>query len=100
MLGVIRTRHLLMHAPLIIHEFGFRCFLRCVWRDAVEHRPVTFLECVAASQGPQRATLRARTGSLSSTSCSDTCDEAAGRTAGRKPACNVAPSSMDSHSAP
>ncbi len=51
MLGVIRTRHLWMHAPLIIHEFGLRCFARCVWRNATQHRVVTFLECVS-DQGP------------------------------------------------
>ncbi len=52
MLGVIRTRHLWMHAPLIIHEFGLRCFARCVWRNATQHRVVTFLECVSDRAGP------------------------------------------------
>jgi hypothetical protein len=47
MVGVIRTRHLLTHAAIIIREFGARCFLRCLWRTMTEDRAVTFLECVA-----------------------------------------------------
>jgi hypothetical protein len=47
--GVISTRHLLVHPRTIVHEFGMRCYLRCIWRTATAHRPVTFLECACAA---------------------------------------------------
>ena len=46
MRGFVTTRHLLMHSPTILHEFGARCYLRCVWRALTTRRPVTFLECM------------------------------------------------------
>jgi hypothetical protein len=46
MVGTVTTRHLLTHAGLIVHEFGPRCFARCVWRTMTAHHPVTFLECL------------------------------------------------------
>ncbi len=46
MVGVVRTRHLVTHPRTIVNEFGVRCYLRCIWRTATAHRPVTFLECI------------------------------------------------------
>jgi hypothetical protein len=54
--GTISTQHLLTHAFLIVHEFGLACFVYCLWLTLTVHRrPVTFLECVAASGGPSLA---------------------------------------------
>jgi hypothetical protein len=53
MLGVITTRHLLTHSAVIVHEFGVRCFLRCIWRALTYDRAVTFLECVAVRPAPR-----------------------------------------------
>jgi hypothetical protein len=44
--GVVKTRDLVVHSPLIVREFGLRCFARCIWRTVVLHRIVTFLECI------------------------------------------------------
>jgi hypothetical protein len=44
--GFVTTRHLLTHSPTIIHEFGARCYVRCIWRTLTADRPVTFLECI------------------------------------------------------
>jgi hypothetical protein len=46
MIGVITTLHLVTHSTTIVRQFGLRCYVRCVWRTATAHRPVTFLECV------------------------------------------------------
>jgi hypothetical protein len=46
MVGVVRTRHLVSHPGAIVHEFGMRCYLRCIWRTATRHGTVTFLECI------------------------------------------------------
>jgi hypothetical protein len=46
MVGVITTRHLLTHSAVIVREFGFGCFARCVCRTLTSRRRVTFLECV------------------------------------------------------
>ncbi len=53
MVGIVRTRHLVTHPRTIVHEFGVRCYLRCIWRTATARHAVTFLECVAAGQ-PRR----------------------------------------------
>lgn len=53
MVGVVKTRHLVTHPRGIVHEFGVRCYARCVWRTVTGRRPVTFLECVAVD--PARA---------------------------------------------
>ena len=45
MRGLITTRHLVINAPTIIHEFGFMCYLRCVG-TVLLGRHVTFLDCV------------------------------------------------------
>ena len=45
MVGIVTTRHLLTHSAVIIHEFGARCFVRCIWRTLTSHENVTFLEC-------------------------------------------------------
>ncbi len=52
MVGIVTTRHLLTHPRTIIHEFGTRCYLRCIWRTLAEDRAVTFLECVATMSSP------------------------------------------------
>jgi hypothetical protein len=44
--GVVTTRDLVFHSPLIVREFGLRCFARCLWRTMILHRIVTFLECI------------------------------------------------------
>jgi hypothetical protein len=46
--GVITTRDLFINSAVIVHEFGARCFCRCVWRALTSGRPVTFLECACA----------------------------------------------------
>lgn len=46
MIGVITTRHVFLHAPTIVREFGLRVFLRCLSGVLLSRRPVTFLECV------------------------------------------------------
>jgi hypothetical protein len=54
MTGFITTRHLITHSPTILHEFGPRCYARCIWRTITSHRPVTFLECISlASAVPE-----------------------------------------------
>jgi hypothetical protein len=52
MTGVVTTRHLFTHSRTIVHEFGGRCYLRCVWRTLVQRRVVTFLECVDKLESP------------------------------------------------
>lgn len=49
MTGFVTTRDLLTCSPTIIHEFGTRCYVRCIWRTLTAHRPVTFLECLEFS---------------------------------------------------
>jgi hypothetical protein len=50
MSGFITTRDLLLHSTEIIHEFGVRCYWRCVRRTFVgtfvHAGQVTFLECI------------------------------------------------------
>lgn len=46
MSGVITTRHLILHADVIVREFGWRIYGRCVVRSLLSPRPVTFVECV------------------------------------------------------
>ena len=46
MSGVVTTRDLLTHSPLIAREFGMRCLARCFWRTLRSGRAVTFLECI------------------------------------------------------
>lgn len=45
MLGVIRSRDVIAHAPLIAREFGLRCLFRCAWVCLLS-RQKTFLDCV------------------------------------------------------
>ncbi len=45
MVGVVTTRHLLTHSGVIVHEFGARCLLRCLWCVLTRRDGVTFLEC-------------------------------------------------------
>ena len=49
MKGYIQTRDVLEHAGLIVREFGPRCLVFCLWRAIAAGRPITFLECVAAT---------------------------------------------------
>ena len=46
MRGTITTRHLVINAPTIIHEFGMLAYMRCLLAAVVSRRDVTFLECV------------------------------------------------------
>lgn len=46
MRGLITTRHLLLNASTIIHEFGFGAYVRCLGQALLSRKPVTFLECV------------------------------------------------------
>jgi hypothetical protein len=43
--GFVTTRHLLTHSAVIVHEFGARCLVRCLWRTLTSPHRVTFLEC-------------------------------------------------------
>lgn len=54
MRGLITTRHLLVHAPMIVAEFGLRTYLRCIAAALVSRRRVTFLECVLRLQRKRR----------------------------------------------
>jgi hypothetical protein len=55
MRGFVRARDLLLHAPLIIWEFGLGNYARCVRRAFRAHeRPVTFLECISLDAMPER----------------------------------------------
>ena len=44
--GIITTRHLIVKAPTIIHEFGLLAYFRCVRTVLFGRKKVTFLECV------------------------------------------------------
>ena len=48
MQGFITTRDVLFHSKLVVETFGFRVYLRCLYRSArmSSKRPVTFLECI------------------------------------------------------
>ena len=47
MQGYITTRDVLLHPRLVVENFGFRVYLRCLYRMArANNRPVTFLECI------------------------------------------------------
>jgi hypothetical protein len=59
MVGVVNTRHLVSHPRAIVHEFGMRCYLRCIWRTATKHGAVTFLECIECVEEPrERSAVR------------------------------------------
>ena len=45
--GLITARHLFLHAPTIVRQFGAAVWLRC-WRAILRRRRTTFLECPAA----------------------------------------------------
>jgi len=46
--GLITTRDVLLHAPIIVGEFGAAIWLRCCL-VALRRRPTTFLECIFSS---------------------------------------------------
>ena len=47
MQGFITTRHLFTHAPVIVGEFGWRVYFKCVATCILPHRrPATFLGVV------------------------------------------------------
>lgn len=46
MRGTITTRHLLTHARIILGEFGWKVYLRCLMRSVVAPGKTTFLGCV------------------------------------------------------
>ena len=54
MRGYVTTRHLLIHAPIIIQEFGWRAYFRCLIRCTLATEPVTFLGCVCAAESRPR----------------------------------------------
>jgi hypothetical protein len=43
MIGVIRARHLMTHARIIVREFGLRAYLRCLVRALRDPSRTTFL---------------------------------------------------------
>jgi hypothetical protein len=48
MQGFITTRHLFTHAPIIVGEFGWRVYLRCVAQCILpRRRPATFLSVMS-----------------------------------------------------
>ena len=47
MRGVITTRHLLTHAPLIVRLFGVRAYLKCVACVFRKGGKATFLDAVS-----------------------------------------------------
>lgn len=46
MVGTIRTRHLVFHAPLIVRLFGVRAYLRCVASTVRHPGRATFLGAI------------------------------------------------------
>jgi hypothetical protein len=48
MLGTIRTRHLVLHAPLIVRLFGLRAYARCVANCLLHRGQSTFLGSLGA----------------------------------------------------
>jgi hypothetical protein len=46
--GVITSRHVFLHAPVIVSGFGMRAWLRCCLA-LVRREPTTFLRCVLGS---------------------------------------------------
>ena len=46
MVGLVTTRDLIVHPYVIVHEFGARCYLRCIWRSVTAPGRSTFLECM------------------------------------------------------
>ena len=53
MLGLITTKDVLRHAPLIARGFGAAAFLRCCL-VIVRRRRTTFLECIFPAPKPSR----------------------------------------------
>ncbi|WP_394842355.1 hypothetical protein LZC95_35435 [Pendulispora brunnea] len=49
MKGLVCTYDVLAHWALIVREFGMYCLIHSLWRAVTAGRPVTFLECVAAT---------------------------------------------------
>jgi hypothetical protein len=58
MVGVVNTRHLVSHPRVIVHEFGMRCYLRCIWKTATRHGTVTFLECMDCVEERRARSIR------------------------------------------
>jgi len=54
MRGYVTTRHLLIHARIIVQEFGWRAYLRCLVRCMFAPQTVTFLGCVCAAPAPAK----------------------------------------------
>lgn len=50
-LGLITTKDVLRHAPMIVRGFGAAAFLRCCL-VIVRRRRTTFLECIFPAQSP------------------------------------------------
>lgn len=49
MQGRITTRHLVTHGQVIVEEFGWRVFFRCLQRCVFRRGPATFLGIVSES---------------------------------------------------
>ena len=56
-LGLITSKDVFRHAPMIVRGFGAAAFLRCCL-VIVRRRHTTFLECIFPAQSPAR--LKAR----------------------------------------
>lgn len=46
MQGFITTKDVLLHPMLVVENFGFRVYLRCLSKIARRTKPLTFLECI------------------------------------------------------
>jgi len=55
MVACVTDCDLVAHPHIVVHEFGARCFLRCIWCTGTAHRAVTFLECIDAEPAPAEA---------------------------------------------
>jgi hypothetical protein len=46
MVGIIRGRHLILHAALIIRQFGLGAYLRCLVKAVRHPKSATFLSSI------------------------------------------------------
>lgn len=46
MRGLITTRHLILNAAIIIEEFGWLAYGKCLVQALFSRKPVTFLGCI------------------------------------------------------
>ena len=50
MYGAITSKDVFAQAPLIVREFGWRAYLRCLRGIFLSRKPVTFVDCVLAKE--------------------------------------------------